>query len=488
MTKDPQTAKSIPSHREKVRRLKRPTKVTPARWAAWLVVRRTFDEDAWTDRAFTGVVEQLGLDADPRERAFAQRLAYGVVQQAKRLDHVIATLGKRPLHKLDPPVLHALRIGVYELLELQQATGPDGERLGSSSAHAAVDQAVELVRGVVGERATAFTNAILRRAQVDGAGILARLDPTDEADLATMLSMPQWLLARARASHGQDGVDALAAQNEATGTSFRVNPLGGTDLHSVDAGDRLTALGVELATPLLGRAAAPHALEITGPTAALSPLVEDGTLVPQSLASQLVATALDPQPGDRVLDMCAAPGGKATHLATLVGPDGEVVAVDLHEHRADSIRALAERTHTADVIRVQVADATDLDPSMHGTFDRVLLDAPCSGTGVLAARPDSRWKRTEEGIGELVALQTRLLAAAATLVKPGGVVVYSTCSILREEDEAIAEAAPATLVPDALPEVLEQVATSSNTARTWPQRDHTDGFFIARFRRVEAGA
>ncbi len=455
-------SKPIPSQRTKARRLKRPTKVTPARWAAWLTVHRTFDEDAWTDRSFTGVVEQLGLDADPRERAFAQRLAYGVVQQAKRLDHVIATLGKRPLHKLDPPVLHALRIGVYELLELQQATGPGGERLGSSSAHAAVDQAVELVRGVVGERATAFTNAILRRAQVDGAGILDKLDPTNEADLATMLSMPQWLVGRVRASHGEDGIAALAAQNEGHPAAFRVN----------------AAVTGAQAEPLV----------VEGPTAHLSDRIDNGELVPQSVASQLVSIALDPQPGERVLDMCAAPGGKATHLATLVGAEGEVVAIDLHDHRADSIRALAERTRTADVIRVQVGDATELDPAVIGTFDRVLLDAPCSGTGVLAARPDARWKRTAEGIDELVELQTRLLAAAASLVKPGGVVVYSTCSILREEDEAIAQAAPAMLAPDALPEALAQIATSSNTARTWPQRDHTEGFFIARFRRAETAS
>ncbi len=434
----------IPSQRTKQRRLRRPTKVTPARWAAWLTVRRTFDEGAWTDRAFTGVVEQLGLDADPRERAFAQRLAYGVVQHAKRLDHVIATLGKRPLRKLDPPVLHALRIGVYELLELQQATGPDGERLGSSSAHAAVDQAVELVRGVVGERAVAFTNAILRRAQVDGAGILAKLDPADPSDLATILSMPDWLVERARAGHGEQGIEALAAQNEPHPAAFRV---------------------VATNEPLV----------VDGSTGHLAERIESGELVPQSRASQLVTSVLDPQPGERILDMCAAPGGKATHVAALVGREGEVVAVELHEHRADSIRALAERTRTDSIIDVRVADATTLDPTDIGTFDRVLLDAPCSGTGVLAARPDARWKRTEEGIDELVDLQRRLLAAAATLVKPGGVVVYSTCSILREEDEAIAEAAP---------QVLELL----DTRRTWPHVDHTEGFFIARFRRVEADA
>ena len=476
----------IPSQRTRYqRRLKRPTKVTRARWAAWLVVRRTFDEDAWTDRAFTGVVEQLGLDDDPRERAFAQRLAFGVVQQAKRLDHVIATLGKRPLRKVEPAVLHTLRIGVYELLELQEATDEDGRRLGSSSAHAAVDQAVELVRGVVGERAVAFTNAILRRAQVDGAGILDALDPRDPADLAVQLSMPDWLVARARDGHGETGIAALAAQNEPTpGTSFRVNPLGRTAFDRAAHAEEFLEAGVELATPLLGRQAATHALEAIGPTAPLARLIDDGTLVPQSLASQLVATALDPQPGERVLDMCAAPGGKATHLAALVGADGDVVAVELHEHRADSVRALAERTNTSDIITVRVGDATELDPAEVGQFDRVLLDAPCSGTGVLAARPDARWKRTEEGVDELVTLQRALLEHAAALAKPGGIVVYSTCSILREEDEAVAEAAPASLVPDPLPEALAHLATSPHTARTWPQQHQTEGFFIARFRKV----
>ena len=435
----------IPSQRAKGRRLKRPTKVTRARWAAWLTIRRTFDEDAWTDRAFAGVVDQLGLDDDPRERAFAQRLAYGAVQQAKQLDHVIGVLGKRPLRKLDPPVLHALRIGIYELLHLQQATDEDGRRIGSESAHAAVSQAVELVRGVVGERAVAFTNAILRRAQVDGQSILDALDPSDDADLATLLSMPEWLVRRVRESHGQDGIDALAAQNESHPAAFR---------------DRTSG----------------EPLVVSGSTAHLAERVARGELVPQSIASQRVVQLLDPQPGERVLDMCAAPGGKATAIADRVGDAGAVVAIELHEHRADSIRALARRLGVDDTVRVHVADATELDPAqLGGSFDRVLLDAPCSGTGVLAARPDARWKRTEEGIDELVELQRRLLAAAASLVKPGGIVVYSTCSILRDEDEAIVAGRPDSL------ELLDE-------HRTWPHRDDTDGFYVARLRRAEESA
>jgi 16S rRNA (cytosine967-C5)-methyltransferase len=435
----------IPSQRTRQRRLRRPSKVTRARWAAWLTLRRTFDEDAWTDRAFAGVVEQLGLDDDPRERAFAQRLAYGTVQQARQLDHVIATLGKRPLHKLDPPVLHALRIGTYELLHLQQATDADGERLGTTSAHAAVSQAVELVRGTVGERAVAFTNAILRRAQVDGAGILAALDPTDDDDLATLLSMPTWLVARARADHGQDGIDALAAMNEPHPAAFR---------------DRATG----------------EPLVVDGATAHLAERVDRGELVPQSLASQQVVRILDPQPGERVLDLCAAPGGKATAVADRVGPAGHVLAVDLHEHRANSIRALAARLDLAGTIEVRCADSTALDPAEVGTFDRVLLDAPCSGSGVLAARPDSRWKHTEEGLADLTSLQQRLLTRAAQLVRPGGTLVYSTCSILRAEDEALVATRPTGL------ELLDE-------HRTWPHRDRTDGFYVARMRRaVEEGA
>lgn len=453
----------IPSQQPRARRLRRPTKVTPARWAAWLVLRRTFEEDAWTDRAFTAVAGQLELDADQRERAFAQRLAYGTVQQAKRLDHVIGVLGKRPLAKLDPPVLHALRIGIYELLDLQQATGPDGERLGSSSAHAAVDQAVELVRGVVGERAVAFTNAILRRAQVDGANILAALDPTKDDELAVLLSMPEWLVTRVRAAHGEEGIEALRAQNEPHAT---------------------TAFRRNVAHPQVGDDAE-ELLEVPGSTAALTADIDAGVIVPQSRASQLVAHALDPQPGERVLDMCAAPGGKTTHLAARMSCEGEVVAVELHEHRAESVRQLAARTRTDDVIAVEAADATTLDPAQLGTFDRVLLDAPCTGTGVLGARPDARWKRSGESLEQLVDLQRRLLDAAARMVRPGGIVVYSTCSILREEDEDIVAAAPASLVPDALPQRLAWCAVEPHVARTWPQRDATDGFFIARFRRSE---
>lgn len=482
------------------RGLRRPRRVTGARWAAWQTVRRTFDEEAWTDRAFTAEVEAAGLD--DRDRRFAQRLAFGTVQRARTLDLVIATLGRRPLARLDPPVLHALRLGMYELLVLRD----DG-----SSAHAAVDQAVELVRGVVGERATAFTNAVLRRAQVDGVGILRSLDPTDDDDLAVLLSMPTWLVTRARAALGSEGIAALAAQNAPgefrslldgtvdlrpggarTGTSFRVNRV-----HR-DAGQLAEALAVAGLTDQIVAAAAPHdhldeALVLEGATRGASTLVDDGLLVPQSLASMHVARALGVAPGNRVADLCAAPGGKATHLAELVGEAGQVLACDLHEHRVDSVRALAQRLGLADRVEVRAGDAREVDDAHRGAFDAVLLDAPCTGSGVLDRRPDARWRRSEEGLAELTVLQTELLRAAATMLRPGARLVYSTCSLLPEEGEAIIDAAladpalglePAPL-PDDVPHEL-RVPGHEGRMRTWPHRHATDGFFVARLRRAGA--
>jgi 16S rRNA (cytosine967-C5)-methyltransferase len=459
------------------RRWRRPRKVTPGRWVAWNVVRRTFDEDAYTDRALAGEAEREQLDG--RDRAFAQRLSYGVVQRARRIDFVIGTVGKRPLGKIDPPVLHALRMGVYELLEMA-----------GSEPHAAVDQAVELVRGTVGERAVAFTNAVLRRSQVDGAAILAGLDPADDDDLATQLSFPAWMVQRLRASFGEDGVAALAAQNADTTRSiaFRINTLH-PDASSADG--LLAESGATLVpAPAVLGAALPDARLVQGSTAALEPLVERGVLLPQSLSSQLVAMAVDPAPDQRVLDMCAAPGGKTTHLAARMENTGSILACDLHQSRAASVSALATRCHATNV-EVRRADATELDRAEVGTFDLVLLDAPCSGLGVLDRRPDTRWKRTEDAVTELVELQGRLLARAAQLVRPGGAIVYSTCTLLREENEHIVTAALAdpglALEPDPLPAAVPgelRLPDALHMARVWPHRHDSDGFFLARLRRT----
>ena len=458
---------------------RRPASVTLARWVAWRAIYRTFTEDAWTDRAWAGEAERAGLDG--RDRAFSQRCAFGTVQQAKRIDHVIATVGKRPLRKLDPPVLAALRLGVFELLD---GSGADD--------HAAVSQAVDLVRATVGERAVAFTNAILRRSAVDAHDILSRLDEHDLADRAVLLSMPEWLVRRMYEQHGEIGCDALAALNHAAPhTSFRINTvraagadidaqLAEADVEVVDVDDVLSA-------------ACPDARMVAGRTSEVSSLIESGLIQPQGRASQLAALALDVQPGDRVLDLCAAPGGKTMVLAAQLAGAGSVTACDIHEHRAASISYLASRMGVSGLVHVVCADARNME-SDH-LFDRVLVDAPCSGVGVLGRRPDARWKLTEEQISELANLQGAILSRAAQLVRPGGSIIYATCTLLREECERVVEAACEAKI-DGVPR-LEHARLSERVprelwiddhgtmARIWPHRAEADGFFIAHMRRGE---
>jgi 16S rRNA (cytosine967-C5)-methyltransferase len=445
-----------------------PDTVTPARWVAFRVVHRTFAEGAFTDRAFAAEADRAGLR--DRDRSFAQRLAFGAVQRAGAMEHVIATVGKRPIRKIDLPMLNALRLGMYELLE---TAGAD---------HSAVDQAVEIVRAATGERAVPFANAVLRRGQADGPAILDRLHPGDVASLAISLSMPQWFVERLHSGFGERGVSALAAQNEPRPEhAIRLNTL-----HPAAA-----RLELDEPPPPFNELT-PEARTTLQPLRELSDQIADGVAVPQSLASMLVCAALDPQPGERVLDMCAAPGNKTTCLAARMRNEGEILACELHESRAGSIAYLATRLR-ATIITTRTADATSLTPEEIGLFDRVLVDAPCSGTGVLAGRPDARWRREEEALPELVALQQRLLATASRLVRPGGTVVYSTCSLLREENEDVVDHALTSLPgmePCALPAPFAHLDPGSDTpahiARTWPHQHPTDGFFLARLRREES--
>src|SRR5438477_332040 len=307
--------------------------VSPARRAAYEVLLRVFEQEAYADRVF----RTAAGDLDERERAFAQRLAYGSVQRVRTLDHAIETLGKRPVRKLDPPVRASLRLGAYQLAYTDTAP------------HAAANESVELVRRARLERAVPFTNAVMRR----------------------------------------------------------------------------LAQGIE---PLLGS-----------------------------------------QEGERVLDLCAAPGGKASQLR------GEVTAVEIDPNRASELRANLAALGAANVTVVE-ADGTDLPPELTG-FDRALVDAPCSGLGVLAQRPDLRWRAAP-----LPELQLALLRSAAERVKPGGTLVYSVCTMNADENEAIVDASALEVVP--LGEEWPQFAHPRRPEflLTLPHVHGTSGFFVGRLR------
>ncbi|MBV8063902.1 MAG: hypothetical protein JOY73_00085 [Actinobacteria bacterium] len=396
--------------------------VSAARRAAYEVLLRVFEQDAYADRAFRTAAKKL----DERDRAFAQRLAYGAVQRVRTLDHAIETLGKRPVRKLDAPVRASLRLGAYQIGYTDTAP------------HAAANESVELVRGARLERAVPFTNAVMRRLAAGMPDLIAALP-----DGPLKESYPDWISDVWVRDLGEaDALAMMRAQNEPLETVVRLvrgdAPGEPTDIPGAYRVDRVDE----------------HALA-------------DGRVWPQSRGSQLAGLAVGAQDGERILDLCAAPGGKATMLR------GEVTAVEIDLHRASELRANAERLGAANVTVVE-ADGTDLPPELTG-FDRALVDAPCSGLGVLASRPDLRWRARP-----LPELQLALLRSAAERVRPGGTILYSVCTINRDENEAVVDACGLEVVSlaDEWPQFVHP--RRPEFLLTTPYGNGTSGFFIAR--------
>ncbi len=438
---------------------------SPARACALRVIRRVFEQGAYADRAFAGEAAEL----EPRDRALAMALSYGTVQRRATLDHITAQLLDRRLDRLDAPVLAVLRVGVFELLFM-----------GGSADHATVNESVELAKGA-SPRGAGLVNAVLRRAAREGPGILAGLEDETPESAAILHSVPAWLAGKWWDELGSEEARALLrVVNQPSESALRVNALVATPAE---------VAGV---LPVASRPAPgiPEGLVVDGPFDVQgSEPWRAGALQPQSRASMLVSLVLDPQSGLRVLDLCAAPGGKTTHLAALMGDRGEIVAVEQHRGRAAALERTASRLRAASV-RVEVGDA--VEPRRDGPFDQVLVDPPCSGLGTLQSRPDLRWRVGRAGpdsIGELAELQGRILAAGATVLAPGGALVYSVCTISRAEGPGVVERFlagnqdfEAEDIAGRLPEELRGVEMGPGV-QLLPHRDGTDGFFIARLRR-----
>ena len=413
---------------------------------------------------------------DERDRALAAEIVTGTLRWLRSLDFLIEHFAGRPVKKVDPEVITILRLSIYQLLHLDRVP-----------ASAVVDDAVDMVRAARKPSATGFVNAVLRALlrQRHKLPLPPRPDrPSPAAQrkyLGITHSHPDWLVERWLRKHGFDAAEAwVRFNNETPGLTLRVNRFRATVDEAMRA---LAADGVETERARY----APDGLIVTAGNPLRRPT--DGLVFVQDEASQLVPLIVDPQPGERVLDLCASPGGKTTAMAAAMRDQGSIVASDVRPHRLELLEQTV-RTSGTRIVHVQRVEATGALP-FDAEFDRVLVDVPCSGLGTIRRDPDIRWRRTESDLPLLAAQQVELLARASAVVRPGGRLVYATCSSEPEENEQVVEAfltrhgdfRTVDLSDETLPVAMTRLIDSQGMFRTLPFRDRLEAFFAATLRR-----
>lgn len=428
----------------------------PARRAALAALKSVDEDDAWSNLAVPAAIEAL---PDQRDRAFAAHLAYDTLRFDGTLRWMLAERLSRPLEDVEPALRRVLLLGALQLLR----TGVP--------ARAAVSTCAALAREQVPRKradgAAGFVNGVLRSLS---RGIDHLPWPTLEDHPVRAMALrsghPDWIVEDLRTRHDDERVaGVLAADNEPPGVTLRAT------------GDRDALLTELLKLGLDARlGSTAEAIRVPGADPRRLDAVSAGRAVVQDEASMEVVDATGVRAGDRVLDLCAGPGGKATHLARLAGPDGQVTAIELHRHRAELIRQAAARQ--SQVIDVRVGDATAPPLPADATYDAVLLDAPCTGLGTGRRRPEVRWRRQPEDVAGLAALQVQLLEAAAPRVAAGGRLTYAVCTWTAGETTGVIDATRAHL--DGLG------FTATSTRQLLPDTDDTDGMFIATWRRDAA--
>jgi 16S rRNA (cytosine967-C5)-methyltransferase len=423
-----------------------------ARQVALEVVRRVADEGAYSNRLLPAALGRSGLDE--RDRALATELAYGTLRHVPELDAAIGARAARPITRMTPGARAALRLGAYQLLHTR------------IPAHAAVGETV----GVVVPRERGFVNAILRRLAKEPSPPAAG---DDDHAISLRTGMAAWAVGELRKLLPADEVERAAlALGEHGPLTLRVNTCRAT-VDQVVA--RLREGGLE---PAIGPIH-PESVLLPGGNPTSLPGWDDGWFTVQDQASAFVVEALAPEPGDRVLDACASPGGKTTFIACRIGDEGRVVAGDVGPDRSGLIPPGLERLGLRALVLTQ--DATR--PAVRGPFDRVLVDAPCSGIGSARRRPELLWRARREELSQLARLQVGIAVACADLLRPGGRLVYSVCTFPRAETDAASDAIVrhrSDLVPIEIPGPSGDPAPRH---RLWPHRHGTDGMFVAAFQK-----
>ncbi|MBQ2087373.1 MAG: 16S rRNA (cytosine(967)-C(5))-methyltransferase RsmB [Selenomonas sp.] len=435
-----------------------------ARELACEVLNEVHEKGAYANVALVKHLRKANLS--DQDRRFATELVYGAVKAGDTLDWILRRYVNRPLKKIPPLIREVLRLGMYQLFYLDKVPPS-----------AACNTAVELAKKYSHAGTVKFVNAVLRTAvrEPEKAAFPEGKGKATEG-LALKEQHPYWLVKHWVKQFGFDEAEALCKfDNGQPVLSVRTNTL------KTNREDLLAALQTA------GAAAAastwtPEGVLITahGSLDELTPL-QDGRCQLQDEGSMLVAHVVDPQPGELIIDCCSAPGGKTTHIAALMNNEGRVVAGDIYEHKLERIAENARRLGI-DIIEPTLLDAREVGDEYEAMADRVLVDAPCSGLGVLRRKPDARWNKSAEEIARLPELQLQILNSAAKALKDGGVLVYSTCTIEPAENQEVV----AKFLADHPEFTLEQTGAflpqprQAEMVQLYPQRDGTDGFFIAR--------
>lgn len=403
------------------------------------------------------------------DRRFFTELVYGVVRRKNYLDAIIVALTKRPLKKLSPLALQIIRLGLYQLIYLDKV--PE-----SAAVNESVKLAKKMTRGLEG-----FVNGVLRNYLRNSDDyVIDELAKTPTERLAFIYNQPTWLLDLWLKEYGETTTIGLCEWfNTSPRLTARVNTLKTTRAEVMD--EMAKAGWIVEPSPKLD-----DAIFINRHEGAIdeSPWFKNGLITFSDLASMVVAYVMAPATGDTILDCCAAPGGKSMHLAALMNNKGHIVSNDIHEHKLQLMDHNAKRLGITN-IELTHGDATDLPKKWHEHFDKVLADVPCSGLGIMQRKLDMRWEKDPEQLERLPKLQLQILEQAAQTVKPGGILVYSTCTINSRENEGVVQAFldkhSEFILEDAAPYVPFPV--SGPMVTLWPNRDEMDGFFIARLRK-----
>ncbi len=450
--------------------------IAAAREAAYQALRAVSTGAADLSHALARVRTRL---PDERDRALTGEIVTGTLRWQGAFDHVIASFSGRPLSRLDPEVLDILRSAIFQLLYLDRVP-----------AAAVVSDAVNLTRKIGKKSAGPFVNALLRRVSRERRQLPLPPRPQETNDrqaaleyLSITLSHPRWLAERWLDRYGFEATESwLQFNNRPAPLTIRANRL---RIDGASLANRLAAEGVELEPCRF----AGDAWLVRKGNPLLTSLADSGLFVVQDEASQLVASLVGAQAGDRVLDACASPGGKTTAIAAAMDDRGLILATDVRGRRVDLL-ARTVRASGAHSVRIVQADAAALP--LAASFDWVLLDVPCSGLGTLRRDPDVRWRRSAADLQGLAEAQLKMLTETARVVRPGGHLVYSTCSSEPEENEAVVAAFAGAggfkpVAPDNLPAEIRAMTTAAGHLRTLPFRDGLEAFFGAVFRRDAGG-